>query len=94
MSAAGLCRHLFVELLIPEVYVGDFSGVFLAQPPLGLKLVPLRVEGVECPGEAHLDEEVPDEVVYYRGSHLHQYQNDYGLKKCALKRYILLYSFW
>lgn len=72
---AGLCHHLLVELLVPEVNIGNFGCVFLAQPPFGLKLVPLRVEGVEGPGEAHLDEEVPDEVVYHRGPHLHKNQH-------------------
>lgn len=78
--SAGLCHHhLLVKLLVPQVNIGDFGGVFLAQPPFGLQLVPLRVEGVEGPGEAHLDEEVPDEVVDYRGSHLHEYQDRYGM---------------
>lgn len=62
--------HLLVKLLVPEVNVRNLGSVLLAQPPLSLQLVPLRVEGVQGPGEAHLDEKVPDEVIHDRGPHL------------------------
>lgn len=62
--------HLLVEFFVSEVNVWDLGGVFLAQPSLSLKLVPLRVEGVEGSCKAHLDEKVPDEVVHYRRPYL------------------------
>mmetsp|Transcript_1900 Transcript_1900/g.4235 ORF Transcript_1900/g.4235 Transcript_1900/m.4235 type:complete len:207 (-) Transcript_1900:363-983(-) len=39
-------HHLLVQLLIPQVDVGHRRGVLLAQLPLRLELVPLRIEAV------------------------------------------------
>mmetsp|Transcript_9252 Transcript_9252/g.39228 ORF Transcript_9252/g.39228 Transcript_9252/m.39228 type:complete len:339 (+) Transcript_9252:773-1789(+) len=56
---------LVVQLLVVVVHVGHSAHVLFVQLAGGLHLVPLRLELLESPGQAHANHEVAHEVIHH-----------------------------